>query len=1050
MIRKFYKLFGVTAFVLFAFVMAHGQRSQVSGTVRDESGALIPGVNILLKGTTIGASTDANGKFALQAEPEDVLVISFIGYTTKEILVGNQTSIDITLAADLTTLSEIVVIGYGEQKKALNTGANVQLKGEDLQKLSTTNALQSLQGQAAGVQITSTSGQPGEGLRVLIRGAGTISGSGPLYVVDGVLTGDINFLNPADIQSIDVLKDAASAAIYGSQAANGVVLVTTKKGKGKAQITFDSFYGVQNVARKIPMLDAYEYAVIMNEAGVNSGKAPYFTDEEMIHLKNGDTNWESAPGKIGLGADQVAAMNGGTDWLDQMFVENAPTSNYVLGVSGGSDVSTYSSAISYLSQAGIVGGKDYSYYERYNFRFNSEHKLYKDRVRFGQNLNFVWTNNNGIAVGGIYGSTLRSAYGVSPFLPVYDANGEFWNNKDSRWNPGEANPYAQMVYNNQNENHSQRLLGNVYLEVEPIQNLKVRSQLGIDFNTSDGHSFGPVYELSIYARNDTTTVSQYMNKSRTLIWDNLISYNLNTGDHHVDFMVGSSAYNGKGVGMYGSNYNLAFNDLEHAWLSNSLNKSNAARMGISGGPGDDDLRLSFFGRVHYNFQEKYLINATIRRDGSSKFAPGYQWGTFPSVSAGWILSNESFMAGLSNLVDHLKVRASWGQVGNQNVGAFNFISPIQFQYINFPFGTTEGVLVPGAYSSRVANPGLQWETSEQLNVGFDATLLHGKLTTTFDAYKKTTKDWLVVAPILATAGADAPFINGGNVTNKGVELSLSYSDKAGDFRYTVSANGTYNKNVVNEVPTEDGVIHGGTNVLFANSPEFNRVQSGFPIGYFWGLKTDGIFQNQIEINNYRDAEGELIQPNAEPGDVRYVDQNGDGIIDNADRVMLGNPNPKFLFGFNVQLGYKGFDFSVQGNAVAGNSIVQSYREQASAFGNYTTAILDRWHGEGTSTRLPKVNDFNNNWVNFSDLYIQDGDFLRISNVTLGYDFSKFIKNGAISQLRLYTSVLNAFTFTKYTGMDPEIGFGYNSWTTGVDIGYYPRPRTYMLGLNVKF
>lgn len=1050
MMRKIYKFFGVTALVLFSSVMSIAQQQQVSGTVRDESGALMPGVNVVVKGTTIGTSTDADGKFVLQATTNDVLVFSFIGYTTKEVIVGAQTNFEISLTGDLTSLAEVVVIGYGEQKKALNTGANVQLKGEDLQKLSTSNALQALQGQAAGVQITSTSGQPGEGFKVLIRGAGTISGSGPLYVVDGVLTGDINFLNPADIQSIDMLKDAASAAIYGSQAANGVVLVTTKKGKGKAQITFDSYYGVQNVARKIPMLNAYEYAVIMNEAAVNSGKAPYFTDNEMTHIKNGDTDWESTPNQIGLGADQVAAMQGGTDWLGQMFVENAPTSNYVLGISGGSDASTYSSSIAYLSQAGIVGGKDYSYYERYNFRFNSEHKLYKDRVKFGQNLNFIWTNNNGIAVGGIYGSTLRGAYGASPFLPVYDTNGDLWNNKDSRWNPGEASPYAQMVYNNQNENNSQRLLGNVYIEVEPVKNLKLRTQLGLDFNTNSGHSFTPVYELSIYARNDTTAVSQFMGKGRTLIWDNLVSYNLNTGDHQIDFMVGSSAYNGKSVGMFGSNYNMAFNDLEHAWLSNSLNQSNAARMNISGGPGDDDLRLSFFGRVHYNFQEKYLINATIRRDGSSKFAPGYQWGTFPSVSAGWILSNEDFMTGLGDLFSNLKVRASWGQVGNQNVGAFNFIGPIQFQYINYPFGSSEGNLIPGAYSSRVANPTLQWETSEQLNVGFDATMLHGKLSTTFDVYKKTTKNWLVVAPILATAGADAPFINGGNVTNKGVEISISYTDKIGDLNYTVSANGSHNKNVVNEVPTEDGVIHGGTNVLFANSPEFNRVESGYPIGYFWGLKTNGIFQNQEEVENYQNSEGVLIQPTAQPGDVRYVDQDGNGIINNGDRVMLGNPNPTFLFGFNVQLGYKGFDFTLQGNGVAGNSIVQSYREQSSAFGNYTTAILDRWHGEGTSNRLPKVNDFNNNWVNFSDLYIQDGDFLRISNITLGYDFSKLIKNRAVNQLRLYTSVLNAFTFTKYTGMDPEIGYGYNSWTTGVDIGYYPRPRTFMVGLNVKF
>lgn len=1055
MIRKIYRFFCLMVLVSLVSMPVHGQQRQISGTVKDVSGMPMPGVNVLVKGTTTGTSTDTDGKFTIEAAPEDVLAVSFIGYETQEILVGNQTSIQIALSEDLVTLSEVIVVGYGEQKKVLNTGANLQVKGEDLQKLSTTNALQALQGQAAGVQITSTSGQPGEPLSVLIRGLGTNGNSTPLYIVDGVLTDNINFLNPADIQSIDVLKDASSAAIYGSQGGNGVILVTTRKGNfsGRPQITFDAYYGVQNVARKIPMLNAYEYAVIMNEAAVNSGKAPYFTDAEMLNIRNGSTAWESTPGQTGLGADQVAAMRGGTNWLDQMFVKDAPTSNYVLGVSGGSEMSTYSASLSYLSQTGIVGGSEYSDYERFNFRFNSEHKLYGNRVKFGQTLNFAWVNNHGIAVGGQYGNTLRSAFQASPFLPVYDADGEFWNNTDSRWYPQEANPYAQMVYNNQNRNNNQRVLGNVYLEVEPVKNLKFRSQLGIDFNTNEGHSFTPVYELSIYSFNDTTSVTQNMGKSRMLIWDNLITYGLTAGEHHVDLMVGSSAIQGRGTSMYGANYNLAFNDLEHAWLSNSLNNSNAARMQINGAPNDDDNRLSYFGRVHYNYMERFLFNATLRQDGSSKLAKGHRWKTFPSVSVGWVMTNESFMTSV-DFVNQLKLRAGWGRVGNQDIAAFEYIGPVSFSGINYPFGVGEGTLTPGAYSSQLPNPDLAWETSQQINIGFDATLLSGKLTTTFDWYEKLTKDWLIKVPILSTSGAEPPYINGGNVINRGVELTVSYSDKAGDLQYTIGVNGAYNNNEVTVIPNEDKLIHGEANVLFANSPEFNRLQVGFPVGYFWGLRTAGIFQNQDEVNAYRDPDGNLIQPNAKPGDVRYVDLNDDGLINNLDRTMIGDPNPDLVFGFNVQLGYKGFDFSVLANGVTGNQIIQSYREVASSFGNYTTAILNRWHGEGTSNTMPRVNESNSNWVNFSELYIQDGDFLRISNVTLGYDFSKLFKVKVLSQLRLYTSVLNAFTFTKYTGMDPEVGidsrFLSNTWTRGIDLGYYPRPRTFMLGLNVKF
>lgn len=1056
MIKQVYRSvwFASVCFFLVGLATAYAQKQVVTGKITDSNGAPLPGVSILIKGTTIGTSADVEGNFSLEASPADVLVLSFIGYKTQEIVIGTQTQLSISLEEDINTLQEVVVVGYGEQKKALNTGANLQIKGENLQKMSTTNALQALQGQAPGVQITSTSGQPGEGMRVVIRGLGTIGRNGPLYVVDGVLTGDINFLNPADIQSIDVLKDAASAAIYGSQAANGVVLITTRKGKAgaRSQITFDSFYGVQNVARKTPLLNAHEYAVIMNEAAVNTGKAPYFNEQEIEAIKNGAVKWESA--NSSLGADQIAAMRGGTNWLDQMFVKDAPTQNYVLGITGGSDASVYSSALSYMSQAGIVGGRDYSFYERYNFRFNSEHKLYGDVVRFGQNLNFAYTQNNGIAVGGIYGNSLLPALNASPFLPVYDSLGKLWDNSNSLWNKGESNPYASMVYNNQNRKNEQRLVGNVYFEVQPIKNLKLRSTLGIDYKANEDRSFVPVYKLSPFSQNDTTRVSQFMGKGRTLLWDNLISYSFDLSEkHHFEVMVGSSIYQGRGSNISGSNYNLSFNTLENAWLDNSLNRTKGTKMSISGRPWDDDNRVSYFGRVHYNFQEKYLLNATFRADASSRFARGNRWGYFPSVSAGWVVTNENFMTGLTNIFDQLKLRASWGQVGSMDIPFYQYMSPITYYQTNYPFGASEGVLTPGAYPSRIGNPNLKWETSEQTNVGLDALLLGGKLTATIDWYRKTTKDWLIQAPVVATAGADAPWINGGNVINKGIELALSYSGEVGELRYTVGGNVAHNKNNVTSIPTADGIIHGQSNALFVNALEFNRVQSGLPVGYFWGYKTNGIFQTEEEVNSYRNGDGNLIQPNAKPGDLRYVDADGNGSIGESDKRMIGNPNPKYTFGFNIQLNFKGFDFSTQANGVAGNDLVQSYRNPQN-YGNHTKEILGRWHGEGTSNTIPRVDELGTNWVNFSDIYVKKGDFLRISNVTLGYDFAKLFKVKSLNQLRLYASALNLFTFTKYNGMDPEVGYGfsdnYSNWATGMDLGYYPRPRTYMVGLNVKF
>jgi len=1006
------------------------QQRQVTGKVTSTDGKPIPGAAVKVKGKAGGTGTNNDGVFAISAQTGETLQISSVGFQSKEVAVPQGNTVNVTLADDNQNLEEVVVVGYGVQQKKLVTGASVQVKGDVLQNQSTANPLQALQGQTPGVQITTATGQPGGNVKVVIRGLGTIGNAGPLYVVDGVLTGDISYLNAADIESVDVLKDAASAAIYGSQAANGVVLITTRTGKKgqSGQITFDAYAGVQNVANKIDMLNSQEYATIMNEAAINGGKQPLFS------------------------TSQIAALGEGTNWIDRMFVKDALTQNYSLGASGASEASVYSTGLSYTGQEGVVGGKGLSNYQRYSFRINTEHNFYKDIIKLGQHLTYTDIKNNGVAVGNQYNNTLRGAFNTSPFVPVYDENGNFFDNSKSTWNNGEANPYAQMVYNNQNRSNSQRLLGDVYLTVQPIKGLTFRTSLGMDYSAGESHSFTPIYNLSIYAYSTTTKASQTMNKGKSLIWDNLLTYKFNIKEqHNFEILAGTSAYRADGTSIYGTNTNLIFDDLDHAWLSNATNK-NSTGITIGGRPNDADRRLSYFGRINYNYKEKYLLNATFRADGSSRFSSQNRWGYFPSVSAGWVATNEDFLAGQKGWLDFLKVRASWGQVGNQNIAAFQYLAPITLSNVNYIFGPTEGENTPGAYPSRLSNAGLKWETSEQTDFGFDANLLKGKLSVTFDWYNKTTKDWLIVAPILATAGADAPFINGGNVTNKGIELALTYRDKIGDFGYSVGVNGAYNKNKVGEIPTADGIIHGAAAQLYDNSLEFYRAANGMPIGYFWGLKTAGIFQNEAEVAGYRNAAGKVIQPSAQPGDAKFVDLNGDGLIDNLDRTMIGKPNPDYTFGITLSADYKGLDFMLVASGVAGNDIVQSYRNQASQYGNYTTAILDRWHGEGSSNTVPRVTEDNRNYTNFSDLYIQKGDFLRISNVTIGYDLSRLVKKGYLKKVRFYASALNLYTFTKYDGMDPEIGYGSDTdaFASGIDVGYYPRPRTFMLGANIKF
>lgn len=1039
-----------------AAIQAALPQHTVHGRVTDTAGTPLAGVTVLIRNSKKGTFTNSNGEYTIEVTKGDVIEFSFVGYKAQNITTSNNDQIDIQLHTQSSSLNDLVIIGYGTQRKKLVTGATAHVSGSLLENLSTTNALQALQGQVAGVNITSVSGQPGGGIDVKIRGAGTIGNASPTYIVDGVMTNDISYLNNSDIASVDVLKDAASAAIYGVNGANGVVLITTRGGNSApatGQISLDAYYGLQNVAHKVPMLNARQYATIVNEAAVNSGKSPYFAQA------------------------MIDTMGSGTNWQDLMFARNVPTRNINIAANGNSKTTVYSLAFSYNDQGGIVGGSDLSNYQRYNIRVNTENKLYDGFLKIGEHFTYSHVNLRGIKDQGQYNNSLRGALQTSPFLPNTDSNGNWVNSAtytipyytngvlgNSVWFSGEANPYAQMILGNQNETKSDKMLGDVYAELSILKNLKLRSDYGLEYNGSTYHSYTPVYPtLSAYvsAAADPTGLSQNSLSNYNWQWENTATLTLRPGKNHFDFLLGNSLRHFSGVWENVSNTgSTLFNDLYHAYLSNSLNTTNAATMSLSGDADAVIAHASFFGRVNYDYNETYLATLVARYDGSTMFDRGYQWGFFPSISLGWVLSNEAFMKDLKNTINFLKIRASWGNNGNDNIAEqFAYESLINFNNAQYNFGDDQSSLASGSYPSTIGTANLKWETSQQTDIGVDARFFNGRLSANFDWYNKNTKNWLVAAPVLATYGVStAPFINGGSVTNRGIEFSLNWSDQIGnDFRYSVSGSYTYNKNVVGHIPTTDGIIHGGSGILFDNSTEFFRAQDGYPIGYFWGYKVAGIFQNEQDVLNWKGPQGQQLQPTAQPGDVKYAKISDDGqAIDANDKTMIGDPNPHHLFGLSLNTSWKGFDLSITSSGAAGNSIVQSYRNIANHYGNYTTAILDRWHGEGTSNTMPRVTENNSNWTNFSSLYIHSGSYLRINNITLGYDFSKMIHSKYVHQLRLYAAAENLYTFTKYNGLDPEVGFaapdasGVYSFGQGVDVGTYPHARTILVGVNVKF
>ncbi len=1015
------------------------QKTTVTGTVTDESGSPIPGVTVLIKGTNQGTITASDGKYSLSTPPDAILVFSFIGMKTQEVPIAGKTIIDVTMQQEVIGLDEVVSVGYGTQKKKLNTGANLNIKGDVITKLTPSNSIDALQGISPGVSITRSNGQPGAPTKVYIRGMGTIGHASPLYIVDGVTVGNIDYLSPSDIETIDVLKDAASAAIYGARAANGVILVTTKKGKkGLIKVNFDSYLGWQNVYKSPDMLNAQEYAMIQTEGRLNDG----LPDWDYPNLV---PDWD----KIESGEWN------GTNWFDEMKNKNSLIQNYSLGFSGGSDQSIYSFGASYLDDQGVLGKQSNSRYQRFNVIFNSEHKIWTkndlDIIKIGEHFTYSHRVNPGIRTGGIYWSDIRNMLTASPFLPLYDENGEY--HFAIPWNPGLANPIAQMEYTTKyNFSKGSSEVGNVYIDIQPVKNLTIRSMFGFNAWYGSGRHWTPAYYLSSTSYNQYDDVDQSANNGFNYTFTNTVNYSFDINDsHNFMFLLGTEMNKTTtALSVSAHNENGLFQDAEHAYLNNypvvdpDYTRVNGAEWG-------GDAILSYFGRLSYNYKEKYLMTFVLRADGSSNFTEGRRWGTFPSISAGWVMTNESFMQDV-NWLNYMKLRASWGQNGNKEIGAFQYASTMSYHNGYYTFGPDKSSVFLGAYPARVPNPKVTWETSEQTDIGVDIHILRSRLQFTFDWYKKDTKDWLVNPPVLATTGTASAFINGGSITNKGVELYLGWKDYIGSsFRYGISANIAYNQNEVTEIENDEKIIHGPPNVLTHGMSEIYRAQVGYPIGYFWGFQTDGLFQNQSEADAYNGKITSDPRPDpVVPGDVRFVDQNGDNVIDDEDKVMLGSPQPKYNYGVQLFLEYKGFYANLTGVGQAGMQVAKSYRFWNSNWDNYTTEVLDRWHGEGTSTKFPRVTaGANQNMLQMSDLFVQDAGYFRISNLTIGYNLNK-IGFWPLGESKLYLSAKNLATFTKYTGMDPEVGFGPDPWSSGVDIGLYPLSRTFLIGLSINF
>ncbi|MFI1772595.1 SusC/RagA family TonB-linked outer membrane protein [Thalassobellus citreus] len=992
------------------FSYASAQSKDISGNVQDNTGFPIPGVNVLVKDTSKGAVSDFDGNFFIaNVEVGATLSFSYIGYVTKEIVITDYSKLTIQLEEDLAQLDEVVVIGYGTQTKKEITGAVSVVSSESIEALKPTRIEQALQGQVAGVNITSQSGTPGGGSTISIRGVSTNGDSRPLILVDGNVIEDLSVLNPNDIESMNILKDA-TAGIYGVRAANGVILITTKSGRKEMPLTveYNAFGGFQQTTRKIPVLNATEYALLVNEAYAAGGNSLPFSN--------------------------VSTLGIGTDWQDQVF-ENAPIQSHSILFKGGGKKSSYSYSGSFLTQDGIVGGNNSNFTR---FTNNASYKLdFLDNFKFTSGLTLMRTNKRNLPENS-NSSVLFNAINMAPTFNVYDENGEY--TKAEGLGGEVINPLAQIddIFD---RGKVMKLSGNAGLSYNFLEHFTAQSNIQFNYSEVRSKVFNPIANFGSGKNSnvDRSSVFEGLNYFRDYTFDAFIKYDNTFNDiHKVNVLLGTSVFKTTGEFTGATGFDILDNAFVNANLEQASDIENINRFTGSNATFDSRL-LSYFARLQYDYKGKYLLSAVVRRDGSTKFGPENRFGYFPSASIGWVASDEDFLKDNST-IDLLKIRASYGILGNDRIPDYRYVSLLNGEG-TYIFNEQELI---GTASGGIANPGIKWEKQKTLDIGVDMRILDNKVDITADYFKRKTEDLLVipeVSGLLGTGGA--PVVNGGIVENTGLEFAIGYSDNfTDDFKFSIRYNVTYIKNEVLYVNTDTGVLVGGS--FGISQPEPSRMEAGFPIGYFYGYETAGVFQNQTEIDN--SAVGDLAP---QPGDIKYVDQNNDGFITEDDRVDIGNPLPDATMGLNISLDYKNFDFAAYAFASVGNDIVRNY-ERAQQLTNRTISYLDRWTGDGTSNSFPRVTNGATPNGLFSDFYVEDGSFVRLQNVQLGYTFSdELLENSKISKLRLYVSAGNLFTLTKYKGYDPTASNG-APLGGGIDQGFYPSAKTFLLGINLKF
>ncbi|SEK36905.1 SusC/RagA family TonB-linked outer membrane protein [Parapedobacter koreensis] len=1030
--------FMVLCTCLSPFVLA-AQTLQVTGKITAATdGTPLSGVTVTVQGTTTATSTDDDGYYTITVPAAgSTLVFRQLGMVTQHIEVEQSGPINVILEEESSTLDEVVVVGYGTQKKSVVTGAISSVKASDLETMPITRIEQSLQGRTSGLTIASSSGQPGSGSTIRVRGMTTFGNNNPLWVVDGVVVdaGGIGYLNQSDIESIEVLKDASSQAIYGARAAAGVILVTTKKGQaGDIRINYNGFYGVSAPAKKLSLLNATEYATLRNEASMAAGNGMPFPD----------------PASYGVG----------TDWQGQIFNDNAQRHNHEFSISGGNDRSTFYASFGYLGQDGIVA-TDISKYRRTNIRLNSEHRI-TNWLKIGQNLGYAHDKSIGLGnTNSEFGGPLSSAINLDPITkavitdPAEAAASKYANNpvvRDAFGNPygisdivaqEMTNPLAYIQTRLGNNGWSDNIVGNVYTEISPIEGLTFRSTFGTKLSYWGSENFTPIFYLNPTTISSQTSFNRGMNRGFDWNLENTVSYTHAFNNHNFTFLVGQGAYkDSQARGLSVTYFNVPADNFDDASLNYNVPTD---QRNSSGSEGSGHTVSSLFARVNYNYQERYIVEALVRRDGSSRFGSNNRYGVFPSFSLGWNVSNEEFFAG-SELINLLKIRGGYGIVGNDNIGDFAFLSTIGSGR-NYAIGNSGSYLV-GYSPNAPSNPDLRWEETSQTNIGFDAIFLRN-FNLTFDWYRKVTSGILQNPRIPGYVGAISnPAANIADMSNSGVELELGYRNQLGEFNFSIDGNVSYLKNEVTNLGTGISYLSGGQGFQSSSYP-ITRTALGEAFNSFFGFQTLGIFQTQEEISNYVNNEGGLIQPNASPGDFKWADIDGDGSITEDDRTFIGDPTPNWTYGLTLSLAWRGFDAVIFGQGVAGNKIFQGLRRLDMTTANYQRKALGRWTGSGSSNTFPRLNDAdpNDNFTNPSDFYLEDGAYFRLKTLQLGYSLpAQLTKKMGLQKTRIYIMSENLFTLTKYTGYDPEIGGGVMS----IDRGIYPQARSFMIGLNVGF